>query len=95
MPTGSMFTRVAQDRSDTQVLRDKNAKDKIKARAKALERMGEIFLEVGKMSASTGGEASGDAKRKQEIAQERVEKAMQETLEKLDKEEREASEAAA
>jgi hypothetical protein len=75
-----------------QVLRDRNAsKDTLKARALALERMGEIFLDVGKATVFTSGEASGDAKRKQELAQERVEKAMQETLEKLDKEEREAT----
>lgn len=79
-----------------QVLADKAvSKETRKARSKALERMGEIFLEVGKASVSVSGEASGDAKRKQQIAQERVEKAMQETLEKLDKEEREVGQTSA
>ena len=64
-------------------------KARLKDRANALESMGQIFIEVGtkhKESSDNGG----DAKAKQQMAQDRIEKAMQDTLEKMDKVDQEA-----
>lgn len=66
-------------------------KNVLKQRAQALECMGKIFMEVGeaalKAEASEADIDGESKKQKQALAQQRVEKAMHDTLEKLDKDE--------
>lgn len=64
-------------------------KPTLKARASALEKMGEIFVEVGK-GHKEQSDSGGDAKAKQQMAQDRIEKAMHDTLGKMDKADQEA-----
>eukprot|EP00892_Ulva_mutabilis_P006219 jgi/Ulvmu1/396/UM001_0403.1 len=77
----------------SQALGDKQQpKAVLKQRAQALERMGKIFIEVGEAALKAEGSqvegASAESKKqKQALAQQRVEKAMHDTLEKLDKDE--------
>lgn len=76
-----------------QALSDKQQpKTVLKQRAQALERMGKIFLEVGEAAlkaevSPSEGVGAESKKQKQALAQQRVEKAMHDTLEKLDKDE--------
>jgi hypothetical protein len=72
------------------VLQEKGvSRERLKNRAAALEKMGDIFVEVGKAhkEISIPGE---DSQSKQQMAQDRIEKAMQDTLEKMDKADQDA-----
>lgn len=79
-----------------QALSDKSQqKSVLKQRAQALEVMGKIFLEVGEAALKSetveGDKDSAESKKqKQLLAQQRIEKAMHDTLEKMDKDERES-----
>ena len=73
-----------------QLLYEKGVDKKaLKMRAAALEKMGEIFVEVGRTHKETS-ESGGDIKAKQQMAQDRIEKAMHATLEKMDRADQEA-----
>lgn len=76
-----------------QVLKDKDApKALLKARAAALQIMGDVFHAVGvQAEAAAAAEGGASEARQREVAQQRVERAMHDVLEKMDKEEREAA----
>jgi hypothetical protein len=71
-----------------QALNDKSkSKEQLKQRAIALEKMGTIFLDVGNAALSASTSEEVDDAQKQDLAQQRIEKALQETLEKMDRDE--------
>lgn len=76
-----------------QALSDKQQpKAVLKQRAQALESMGKIFMEVGEAAikaemSPADSDGAESKKQKQALAQQRIEKAMHDTLEKLDKDE--------
>ena len=71
-----------------QALNDKTkSKEELKQRAIALERMGTIFTDVGNAALSASASEDVDDATKQDLAQQRIEKALHETLEKMDRDE--------
>jgi hypothetical protein len=72
-----------------QILKEKKVpKQKLKMRAAALETMGDIFLKVGEEHKAKMDKKEGSDQEKREAAQQRVEKAMLDVLEMMDKAER-------
>jgi hypothetical protein len=74
-----------------QLLHEKGVdKQRLKDRAAALDKMGEIFTEAGRTHRETS-DPGADTQKKRQMAQDRVEKAMHDTLEKMDRAEQEAA----
>ena len=79
------------------MLKDKSASRAVqRERAAALQIMGDVFHGVGQQGLAREAEGGAPSEQRQrEVAQQRVERAMHDLLEKMDREEREAAGAAA